>query len=64
MDVEHSDGLFLLDPAGNERVAVLGTPDANCRQRCAACSTRRAAKTSRTRSLRGTQPRWSTTSTR
>jgi cytochrome oxidase Cu insertion factor (SCO1/SenC/PrrC family)/thiol-disulfide isomerase/thioredoxin len=29
MDVEHSDGLFLIDPAGNERVAVLGTPDVN-----------------------------------
>lgn len=28
MDVEHTDGLFVLDPAGVERVVVVGTPDA------------------------------------
>ncbi len=26
-DVAHSDGLFFLDPAGHERIAMVGTPD-------------------------------------
>lgn len=29
MDVEHTDGLFVLDPAGKERAVVVGTPEVN-----------------------------------
>ena len=49
-DIEHTDGLFFLDPAGQERIVEEGMPNVGGRlsQALRACSTRKAAKTSPT----------------
>ena len=64
-DVDHTDAMFLIDPAGQERILDEGMPDvgARCRRTFTSCSTTRASTTSPTRSSGGRRPKSSRTST-